>query len=433
MMIVINDTHDPALRSWVESANSPATDFPIQNLPFGVFRRRGSRDAAHIGVAIGDQVVDLLRCRQQGLLAGLPDALLQAAGSSQLNRLMALGGDSASLLRRRLIEILKAEAPQRADLLVPIEDAELLLPAAIGDYTDFYASIFHATNVGRLFRPDNALLPNYRHVPIAYHGRASSIVISGTPVRRPSGQTKRADEPSPVFRPSERLDYEAEVAVFVGTGNELGRPVAIEDAEQHIFGLALVNDWSARDVQVWESQPLGPFLAKNFATSLSPWVVTLEALAPFRSPAFTRSADDPPVLPYLSPSRTRGFDLTIEVFLRSARMREGGFAPMRLSHASLRDMYWTFGQMVAHHTSNGCNLRPGDVIASGTVSGPDDQSRGCLLEITGGSHPIALPSGESRTFLADDDEVMFRGFCERPGYARIGFGECTGIVLPAGQ
>jgi fumarylacetoacetase len=431
---MLNETHDPALRSWVETANSPATDFPIQNLPFGVFRLRGSQAATHIGVAIGDQVLDVLRCRQTGLLTGLPDALQQACGASILNRLMALGADGAAQLRRRLIDILKTGAPMRNDVLVPMEEAELGLPAAIGDYTDFYASIFHATNVGGLFRPDNPLLPNYKHVPIAYHGRTSSMVIGGTWIQRPWGQTKRAEDSSPAFRASERLDYEAEVAAFIGAGNEMGHPLSIDDAERHIFGLCLLNDWSARDIQAWEYQPLGPFLAKNFATSISPWVVTLEALAPFRCPAFVRPESDPKPLPYLSAETNEtagGFDLTVEVYLQSAHMRASGLPAERLSHGSLRDMYWTLGQMVAHHTSNGCNLRPGDVLATGTVSGPEEGSRGCLLEITRGSHSIQLPGGEERLFLADGDEVILRGFCERAGFARIGFGECTGLILPA--
>ena len=431
---MINETHDPALRSWVESANSPGTDFPIQNLPFGVFRPRESRGAQHIGVAIGDQVLDLLRCRQQGLLKDCSGPLEQAVGASLLNRLMALGADATAVLRRRLIDILRAGAPIRNDVLVPMGEAELFLPAAIGDYTDFYASIFHATNVGRLFRPDNPLLPNYKYVPIAYHGRASSIVTSGTSIRRPSGQIKGAQDQPPGFRPSDRVDYEAEIAAFVGPGNELGSPIAIADAERHIFGLCLLNDWSARDIQAWEYQPLGPFLAKNFATSMSPWVVTLEALAPFRCPAFVRPEDDPPPLPYLSEKTNDsagGFDVIVEVYLRSARMRDDGHPPVRLSRGSLADAYWTLAQMVAHHTSNGCNLRPGDVIASGTVSGRDEGSRGCLLEITGGSRPFQLPGGEERLFLADGDEVTLRGFCERSGYARIGFGECTGVIQQA--
>lgn len=431
---MLNATHDAALRCWIDSANAPGTDFPIQNLPLGVFRRRGSDAPGRIGAAIGDRILDLGRCHEQRLLDGLADAVQQAAQAPLLNPLMALGAAAASTLRARLSAILRADAPAREDLLVAMAEAELMMPVAPGDFTDFYASIYHATRVGSLFRPDNPLLPNYKHVPIAYHGRSSSVVVSGTPIRRPRGQVKAASAAAPSFTASERLDYEVEVAALVGEGNALGAPVGLDAAEQHLFGVCLLNDWSARDVQAWEYQPLGPFLAKNFATTISPWVVTMEALAPFRSPAFVRAADDPPPLPYLSSasdSSAGGLDLVVEVYLRSARMRELGLEPVRLSRGSLRHMYWTLGQMVAHHTSNGCNLRPADLLATGTVSGPDDDARGCLLEITGGSRPLALPGGESRLFLADGDEVTLRGFCDRPGAVRIGFGECTGTVLAA--
>jgi fumarylacetoacetase len=430
---VIDATHDPALRSWVDSANSPATDFPIQNLPFGVFRERDDGGTARIGAAIGDQIVDLARCRAAGLLETVPEAVRQACEAQVLNPLMALGAAAATQLRHRLSDILRAGRPERADVLVPMQSADLLMPAAVGGYTDFYASIYHATNVGSLFRPENPLLPNYRHVPIAYHGRTSSLVISGTAIRRPRGQMKGGDDPMPSFRPSSRLDYEAEVAALIGEATELGHPVRIDDAERHIFGLCLLNDWSARDIQVWESQPLGPFLAKNFATSLSPWVVTLDALAPFRRRPHPRSANDPPLLPYLKARQDdqAGIDLTVEVYLRSARMRDAGVEPVRLSRGSFAEMYWTLAQMVAHHTSNGCNLSSGDLIGSGTVSGADPGSRGCLLELTRGSQPVQLGGGEERTFLSDGDEVILRGFCERSGYARVGFGECRGVVLPS--
>jgi fumarylacetoacetase len=430
---VIDATHDPALRSWVESANSPATDFPIQNLPFGIFRQHDAHGASRIGVAIGDRILDLTRCRAAGLLEEAPEAVQRACEASVLNPLMALGAAASSQLRHRLSAILRAGSPQRAEVLVPIGSVQLLMPAAIGGYTDFYASIHHATNVGGLFRPDNPLLPNYRHLPIAYHGRTSSLVISGTAVRRPFGQTKGADDPMPSFRPSSRLDYEAEVAALIGQGTKLGDPVPIDDAERHIFGLCLLNDWSARDIQAWESQPLGPFLAKNFATSLSPWVVTLDALAPFRLHPHSRSANDPPLLPYLKAQQDdrAGIDLTVEVYVRSARMRDEGVEPVRLSRGSFGDMYWTLAQMVAHHTSNGCNLSPGDLIGSGTVSGAEPSSHGCLLELTRGLQPVQLGRGEERTFLNDGDEVILRGFCERSGYVRVGFGECRGVVLPA--
>ena len=433
----LDATHDPNLRSWVESANQKDTDFPIQNLPFGVFRRQGSTEPPRIGVAIGDQIVDLTRCSETGLLQELSQELQQACTAPNLNPLMAMGSEASSALRRRLSELLRTDGstpPPEGGILIPMSEAELLLPTTIGDYTDFYASIFHATNVGKLFRPDNPLLPNYKYVPIAYHGRASSIVPSNTPVKRPQGQRKRAEEATPTFGPSQLLDYELEVGFFVGAGNELGQPVAIANAEEHIFGLCLVNDWSARDIQAWEYQPLGPFLSKSFTTTISPWVVTLEALAPFRCPAFQRAEADPLPLPYLSsPQNTSdgGIDLTVEVLLRSQQMRDEGMQPFRLSLGSFQQMYWTLAQMLTHHTSNGCNLRPGDLLASGTVSGTQEGSQGCLLEITQrGSKPIELPTGEVRAFLADGDEVILRGYCEKEGYAKVGFGECWGLVLP---
>ena len=429
---MINETHDPALRSWVDTANAADADFPIQNLPFGVFRPRGRQTPWHIGVAIGTEILDLRRGRAGGLLAGLSDVLLAAVDAQTLNPLMALGNAAVSKLRRRLIDILRVDAPPRPELLFSHESAEFCVPAAIGDYTDFYASVFHATNIGSLFRPDHPLLPNYKYVPIAYHGRASSVVVSGTDIRRPHGQVKPADDQPPVVRPTSRLDYEAEVAAFIGPGNMLGEPISLDDAERHLFGLTLLNDWSARDIQAWEYQPLGPFLAKDFATTISPWVVTLEALAPFRVPAFSRSAHDPRPLPYLltkSNQQCGGFDVTVEVSLQSAAMREQRLPPHPLSRGSMRELYWTIAQMITHHTSNGCNLRPGDVIATGTVSGREQHARGCLLEITRGTTPVTLPTGEERLFLADGDEVIMRGFCERDGYARIGFGTCTGRVI----
>ena len=430
-----NETHDPDLRSWVESANSASADFPVQNLPLGIFRRRGTQDTPNVGVAIGDQIVDLARSAELRLLDDLSESLRSAARASTLNPLMALGAPEVSRLRLHLVTLLRADRSSAdSRILVPMTGAELMLPVQIGDYSDFYASIFHATNVGRLFRPDNPLLPNYKYVPIAYHGRASSIVVTGTPVSRPRGQIKGGGD-RPVFRPTERLDYEMEVGFFAGTGNNLGEPVLIDNAERHIFGLCLVNDWSARDIQAWEYQPLGPFLSKSFATTVSPWIVTLEALAPFRCPAFKRADGDPPLLPHLySPANeaTGGLDITVEVFLRSTQMRLARLDPVRLSRSSLRDMYWTIAQMLTHQTSNGCNLRAGDLLASGTISGTEAGSEGCLLEMTHqGAQPITLPSGETRKFLADGDEVIMRGFCERPGRARVGFGECTGVIRPA--
>ncbi|BAY10705.1 fumarylacetoacetase [Calothrix sp. NIES-2098] len=436
MTYTIDATHDPNLRSWVESANEEDTDFPIQNLPFGVFRIQGSAEPPRIGVAIGDKILDLARCSQLGLFAELPEQLQAACTAPNLNLLMGMESQARLALRHRLSELLRydiQQPPPEAEILIFISEAELLLPAIIGDYTDFYASIFHATNVGKLFRPDNPLLSNYKYVPIAYHGRASSIVTSDTYIQRPSGQIKKPEDSSPSFTASQMLDYELEVGFFVSAGNQLGRPINIDKAEEHIFGLCLVNDWSARDIQAWEYQPLGPFLAKSFATTISPWVVTLEALAPFRCPAFGRSQDDPQPLPYLSSSLNNslgGIDITLEVWMRSAQMQEQGLQPFRLSRGSFQQMYWTIAQMLTHHSSNGCNLRSGDLLASGTVSGAEEGSQGCLLEMTQrGSKPIELPTGEVRKFLSDGDEVILRGYCEKGGYKRVGFGECRGKIL----
>jgi fumarylacetoacetase len=436
----LNETHDPKVKSWVESANRPGTDFPIQNLPFGVFRHVGSDELPRIGVAIGDQILDMTGAEMDGFFQGETAQAAEACLSESLNELMSLGPKHWSALRLRLHQMLRSDAPdgyrrRLSHHLVPMANAEMLLPAAIGDYTDFYASIYHATNVGSMFRPDNPLLPNYKYIPIAYHGRSSSIVPSGTPVVRPKGQMRPDAQKPPSFGPAKALDYELEVGMFVGPGNALGDAIAINSATDHIFGLCLVNDWSARDVQTWEYQPLGPFLAKNFATTISPWVVTMEALTPFCVPSFRRAHGDPPPLPYLQSELDRhegGIDLTLEVHLRSAKMREAGIPAVQLSRGSFRDMYRTVAQMLTHHASNGCNLRPGDMMASGTVSGPAKDARGCLLELTWrGAEPISLPTGESRKFLEDGDEVIFRGFCERPGFSRIGFGECRGEILPA--
>jgi fumarylacetoacetase len=434
----VNQTHDPSLRSWVASANSDDADFPIQNLPFGVFSRKGQADR-RIGVAIGDQIVDVGECDKANVWGeGGRDVARLCAGSA-LNALAELPRESLSKFRARLSELLAGDPdstgirplPDRA--LIPMADVEMHVPMEIGDYTDFYASIYHATNVGKLFRPDNPLLPNYKYVPIGYHGRASSIVLSGTSVTRPRGQTLAAGSSIPAFGPSDLLDYEAEIGFFVGRGNPLGEPVRIDEAEERIFGVCLVNDWSARDIQSWEYQPLGPFLSKNFATTISPWVVTMEALEPFRVPAFFRPSTDPPPLPYLRSEKDKaegGIDLTVEVYIRSMLMREGHMRPYRVSRASLGDMYWTPAQMLTHHASNGCNLRPGDLFASGTVSGPEPASQGCLLELTQrGSQPLSLPTGEERKFLHDGDEVIMRGFLEREGAVRIGLGECTGRVV----
>jgi fumarylacetoacetase len=440
---MIDHTHDPDAVSWVASAFEAGTDFPIQNLPFGVFVRRGSGDRPRVGVAIGDLILDVAACEVAGLITGPAADPARDCAAPSLNALMARGRAGRTALRHALFGLLDADVPDAdviqdrvAPFLTPQADAEMYLPAAVGDYTDFYASVHHATNVGRMMRPDNPLLPNYKHVPIGYHGRASSLVVSGTPVRRPWGQTKPDGADAPVFGPSRRLDYELEVGVFIGLGNDLGDPIPIDAIDDHLFGLCLVNDWSARDVQTWEYQPLGPFLAKNFATTLSPWVVTMDALEPFRVAPAARPEGDPAPLPYLigASDRARGaFDVSLAALISSAKMRADGLPPQRLSASNLQDLYWTLGQMAAHHASNGCNLRPGDLLASGTVSGPSRDACGSLLEVTWrGAEPITLPSGEQRRFLEDGDEVILRGECRRPGAASIGLGECRGVVLPAG-
>ncbi len=405
---MIDETHDPSLQSWEETAQRPGTDFPIQNLPYGAFRTK-TDPAPHAGVAIGDFILDL-----RGIFDG------------DLNALMALPAAQRRELRREISKILSN--PQQRRTLIPNADAEMLLPARIGDYTDFYASVHHATNVGSMFRPDNPLLPNYKWLPVAYHGRSSSIVVSGTAFHRPHGQITEQTNGPPVFAPSRQLDYELELGAFLGPGNAMGEQIPIASAEEHIFGVCLLNDWSARDIQRWEYQPLGPFLAKNFATSISPWIVTLDALDPFRCAPAPRATGDPAPLPHLASGGDGGIDLTLEVWLRSARMAE----PMLVSRGNFAVMYWTLAQMVAHHASNGCPLRPGDLIGSGTVSGPVPESRGCLLERTWrGTEPLQLPTGEQRRFLEDGDEVILKGYCEREGFARIGLGECRGVVLPA--
>ena len=423
------------LVSWVESAGHPETDFPLENLPYGVFEAGlGPR----IGVAIGDQVLDLRACAEAGLLDSLDGRTVEACGCESLNALMALGPAHWSALRQRVTAMLVADSADRREvepLLVPMASASMRLPAAIGDYTDFFANLYHATNAGQLFRPGSPLAPNYKHVPIGYHGRASSLVVSGTPVRRPRGQLLDAATGAPRYEVCRDLDYEFEVGTFVGPGNALGEPIPIAEAESCIFGLCLLNDWSARDMQIWESQPLGPFLSKSLMTSISPWVVTLEALEPFRVPAFARDPGDPAPLPYLfSPADQErgGIDVTLEVYVTSAKMRETGGAPIRVSRGNFRDSYWTVAQMLTHHTSNGCNLRPGDLFGSGTVSGTARDSLGCLLEYTRrGTEPFQLPTGEERRYLEDGDEVIFRGYCEREGAVRIGFGECRGQVAGA--
>ncbi|NUZ08347.1 fumarylacetoacetase [Piscinibacter koreensis] len=436
-MHALNETHDPALTSWVDSANAAGTDFPIQNLPFAVFRRAGSDEPFRGGVAIGDRIVDLGAAASAGVFEGSAAHAAQAAAGDTLNALMALGPAAWSALRLALSRALRVGSGREAalgPLLVAQADAEYAVPARIGDYTDFYTSVHHATNIGRQFRPDNPLLPNYKWVPIGYHGRSSSIAVSGQRFPRPIGQTMLPGESAPALRPSRRLDYELELGIFVGTGNASGEPIAIEGAESHVFGVCLLNDWSARDIQAWEYQPLGPFLSKNFATTISPWIVTLEALAPYRV-AFERPEGDPQPLPYLDSPANRAhgaIDLQLEVVLETERMRQSGAVGFSLARTSYRHAYWTIAQMVAHHTVNGCNLQPGDLFGSGTLSGPTLDQAGALIELTvGGKQPIALPDGETRTFVEDGDTVELRGWCEAPGAARIGFGACRGTVLPA--
>lgn len=435
-----DDTHDPSLKSWVESANDPDTCFPIQNLPFGVFTRSDRDDelSSHIGVAIGDQVFDITSAINTGVLTVESEietdfhvGMLNEFMSRSRRQWTGVRSAISNLLRRDNAQ-LREDVRRREQIVVPQADVEMQLPAMIGDYTDFYCSISHATNVGSMFRPDNPLLPNYKHLPIGYHGRASSIVNSGTPIRRPMGQLKMDDQDTPVFGPVRLLDYEMEIGFFVGRGNELGTRIDMAGAAEYIFGLVLVNDWSARDVQKWEYQPLGPFNAKNFGTTISPWIVTLDALAPFREPGPHRGDDDPPSLPYLQPNEDMQINMTVEVAIRSAAMRDKNMDAHVVSRGNFNDMYWTLPQMLVHHTSTGCNLQPGDLIASGTVSGPEEFNRGCLLERTWrGQNPIELSDGTQRKFLQDGDEVIMRGWCERDGFRRIGFGECRGVIQPA--
>lgn len=434
--MALNETHDTGLQSWVASANTGKSDFPIQNLPFAVFRRTGSSEAFRGGVAIGDQVLDMAAVRDAKALPADVQAQVEAAAQGKLNTLMGMNPAQWSALRLALSRALRAGAAAEAALkacLVPQSEVEYTVPVQVGDYTDFYTSVYHATNVGKLFRPTNPLMENYKWVPIGYHGRASSIRISGVDFKRPKGQLKAPDA-NPVLKPCNRLDYELEMGIYAGAGNQWGDAIGIDDAENHIFGLCLLNDWSARDVQAWEYQPLGPFLSKNFATSISPWVVTLEALAPYRT-AFTRPAEDPQPLPYLSSDanwQSGALDVQLTVAIQTAQMRAAGQDAAQITQTSYRHAYWTMAQLVAHHTVNGCDLQPGDLMGTGTLSGPTATEAGALLEITeGGKNPLTLPNGETRTFLQDGDAVVFTGWCEKPGAARIGFGECRATVLPA--
>jgi fumarylacetoacetase len=430
-MTLTDATHDPALKSWVPSANAAGTDFPIQNLPLGRFRRQHVDEPWRTGVAIGDQVLDLRSAAAHCPWSEGLHALLEPLAGGDLAPFMAMGRPAWKALRAALSQALAEGSDQGPFLelcLLPMAQAEMALPCRIGDYTDFYAGIHHAVAVGRLMRPENPLLPNYKWVPIGYHGRASSVGIGGA-VKRPLGQLRAAGD-VPEFGASRRLDYELELGAFVGPGNALGQPLTMAQAEDQVFALTLLNDWSARDIQAWEYQPLGPFLAKSFATSISPWLVSMEALAPFRRP-FVRPPGDPEPLPYLdSPSnRAAGaLDITLEVWLKTAAMK----TPVRLSQSNALDAYWTLAQLVTHHTSNGCNLQPGDLLGSGTLSGPAPGQGGSLIELThGGRQPLALPGGEQRAFLLDGDTVTLRAFCQAPGAVHIGFGEVSGTIRPA--
>jgi fumarylacetoacetase len=440
MTYEINETHDPNLKSWVESANDPNTDFPIQNLPWCEFDHPRT-EYNKAGVVIGDYILDLEACK----LIELFD-FSEYPGQEQVFSNIGFSipmykhAEYLESIRWHLSLILRESAStdvrdKVSRCLYPLSECRLSVTDRIGDYTDFYSSIYHATNVGSMFRPDNPLLPNYKYVPIGYHGRASSIVVSGTDIKRPHGQNRSDAEKPPVFIPCKNLDYEMELGFFVGRGNELGTPIPIGEAEEHIFGVCLVNDWSARDIQAWEYQPLGPFLAKNFATTISPFVVTMEALAPFRTPAFERDPEDPQPLDYLSDEQNQkfgGLDINLEVYIQTEKMRNEEIEPHLLSRSNTKDLYWTVGQMLTHHASNGCNLQTGDLMATGTVSGKEKSERGCMLELTWrGTEPIDLPSGETRRFLEDGDEVIMKGFCEREGFRRIGLGECRGRILPA--
>jgi fumarylacetoacetase len=435
----LNPTHDAAVKSWLESANTGSTDFPIQNLPFAVLRRSASDEAFRGAVAIGNQVLDLAALSQADLLQGLAQQACLACAQPTLNAFMAMGQRAWTALRHTLFALLRLDTPLAVQIevqrcLIPQSAVEYALPAQIANYTDFYTSIHHARNVGRIAKPNDSdpLTPNFQWLPIAYHGRASSVVVSGTPFHRPMGQMMPPGANAPVYGPCARLDYELELGIFIGPGNALGQPIALAQADAHIFGLCLLNDWSARDIQFWEMLPLGPFLGKNFCTTVSPWVVSLEALAPYRLP-FARPANEPQPLPYLDDAAHRSsgvLDIQLDVLLETRQQRATAQAPTRLSHTSFKHQYWTFAQMVAQHTLGGCNLQSGDLLGSGTISGPTDGEQGAMIELTqAGRAPVTLPNGEQRGFLHDGDAVILKGRCEAPGAVRIGFGECRGEVL----
>ena len=435
----LDHTHNPSARSWLASANAPDGDFPIQNLPFGVLRRGGSNEAFRGAVAIGDRALDLAALHGHGALGGDAADALALAAQPSLNDFMAAGPRARHALRHALFGALRDDAAPRVQqvlrsCLIPLADVEHALPTRIGDYTDFYTSIHHAMNVGRLLFPNNPLTPNFQWLPIAYHGRASSVVISGTDFHRPHGQAMPPGAAAPVYTPCTRLDYELEMAFFIGPGNPLGKPVLLSQAEQHIFGMSLLNDWSARDHQFWEMAPLGPFLGKNFCTSISPWIVTMDALAPYRVP-FDRPAGDPQPLAYLNDAGNRAqgsIDVQLSVGIESSAHRARGLPPAEVSRTSFRHQYWTIAQMLTQHTVGGCNLQAGDLCGTGTISGPTPAEAGALVELSvGGTQPITLTgTGEQRAFLHDGDAVILGGWCERAGAARIGFGECRGTVLP---
>ena len=440
-MYEIDETHDASLTSWVGSARGH-TDFPIQNLPFGLFRRQGTAESWRGGVAIGEEILDLALLHQSGLVTGTAATAIAAASQSTLNAYMALGRTYWVALRKALSRLLSAADPKAAahasklaPLLVRQSAAQMTVPAQIGDYSDFYTSLSHATNGGRIHRRNPPVPVSFKHLPIGYHGRASTIVVSGTPVRRPLVQSREDGRELPEFGPTRQLDYEAELAFYIGPGNQVGEPIRIAEIHDHLFGVSILNDWSARDAQRWESAVVGPLLGKDFATSVSPWIVTMDALAPFLVEPFQRSADDPEPLPYLKSefeAKSGGIDIVIEVAIQSASMRNQNISPYRLSQANFRNQYFTIGQMAAHHVSNGCRLRPGDLVGSGTISDVAPGSWGCLVEITSrGEQPVSLPDGESRRFLEDGDEVIMRANCSRPGYLSIGFGECRGRILCA--
>ena len=431
----LNETHDSSLRSWAGDSE----EFPIQNLPIAEFRPTGTGEAFRGGIAIGDSVLDLAAVAQLNIFEDAAQSALEACCKPELNEYMAMGTDSWSSLRLALSRALREGSPHQEALsacLHSLDAVEYGLPCRIGDYTDFYTSVYHATAVGKQFRPDNPLLPNYKWIPIGYHGRSSSIDVSPQSFNRPGGQLKGPDDSAPHVAPCKRLDYELELGIYIGAGNKLGTAIEIQDAEDHIFGMCLFNDWSARDIQGWEYQPLGPFLAKNFASTVSPWIISLEALAPFRL-GWERVTQDPQPLPYLQSaqnSESGAIDIQLEAYIQSSKMVDEKIPPMKLSQSSFQHSYWTISQLVTHHSVNGCNLTPGDLLGSGTQSGPLPEEAGSMLELSsGGKNPLTLPTGEKRSFLEDGDTIIFNGCCNAEGAIRIGFGEVRGTVLPANK